>query len=76
MDFFIGQIIWVAYNFEINGFMLCDGRSLPIMQYQALFSLLGTKYGGDGRTVFNLPNLTTESGSYQICINGIYPARN
>ncbi len=76
MDFFLGQIIWVAFDFEINGFMKCDGRSLPISQNQALYSLIGTKYGGDGVTIFMIPDMKTETGSYQICIQGIYPSRN
>jgi len=76
MDFFWGQIIWVAFDFEINGFMKCDGRALSISQNQALYSLIGTKYGGDGVTNFMLPDIKAETGSYQICIQGIYPSRN
>lgn len=76
MDFFIGQIIWFAFDYEVTGFVKCDGRTLEINRNQALFSLLGTKYGGDGTTNFKLPNLNMETGSLQICINGIYPSRN
>ncbi|MFA6873234.1 MAG: phage tail protein [Bacteroidaceae bacterium] len=76
MDFFWGQIIWVAFDFEINGFMKCDGRTLQISEHQALYSLIGNKYGGNGMTNFMLPNIKTETGSYQICIQGIYPSRN
>ena len=54
---FIGQIYLVGYNFAQRGFALCQGQTLPISQNTALFSLLGTIYGGDGRTTFNLPNL-------------------
>ena len=54
---FIGQITIFPYNFEPRGWALCDGRLLPIAQYTALFSLLGTTYGGDGRTTFALPDL-------------------
>lgn len=46
-----------AGNFAPRGFMLCNGTILPIARYQALFSLLGTSYGGDGITTFALPNL-------------------
>ncbi|WP_317195601.1 phage tail protein [Echinicola shivajiensis] len=46
-----------AGNFEPRGWMYCDGRLLPISQYSALFSLIGTIYGGDGRTTFALPDL-------------------
>jgi len=47
----------VAFNFAPQGFALCNGQTLPISQNTALFSLLGTQYGGDGRTTFALPNL-------------------
>lgn len=52
---------------------------LPITQYEALFSLLGTNFGGDGRTTFALPNLAsvTPNGlTYMICVMGIYPSRS
>lgn len=54
---FLGDIRTVAFNFAPNGWALCNGQLLPINQNQALFSLLGTTYGGDGRTNFALPNL-------------------
>lgn len=76
MDFFLGQIIWFAFDYEVEGFLKCDGRTLEVRQYQALFSLLFNKYGGDGMNNFKIPNLSTETGSYQICINGLYPTRN
>lgn len=57
MDFYLGMIIPWAINFEPQGFMLCDGRTIPIAQNQALFSLIGNYYGGDGRTNFKLPDL-------------------
>lgn len=57
MDPFIGQIILVPYNFAPNGWAFCNGQVLPIAQYTALFSLLGTTYGGDGVTNFALPDL-------------------
>ena len=57
MDPFIGQIILFAGNFAPRGWALCDGQLLPIAQNQALFSILGTIYGGDGRTTFALPDL-------------------
>ena len=53
---FIGEIAWVAYNFAPRGWALCDGQLLQITQHAALFSLLGTTYGGDGRTTFALPD--------------------
>jgi microcystin-dependent protein len=57
MEPFVGQILMVAFNFAPKGWALCNGQLLPINQNQALFSLLGTYYGGDGRTNFALPNL-------------------
>jgi microcystin-dependent protein len=54
---FLGQIMIAAFNFPPRGYALCDGALLPINQNQALFSLLGTMYGGNGQTTFALPNL-------------------
>jgi len=53
---FIAQILISAFNFAPRGYALCDGQLLPIGQNQALFSLVGTIYGGDGRTNFALPD--------------------
>lgn len=57
MDYFIGAIIPVAFGFAPKGFALTSGQLLPINQNQALFSLLGTSFGGNGQTNFALPNL-------------------
>ncbi len=57
MDPFLGEIIMFGGNFAPRGWALCDGQLLPISQYSALFSILGTTYGGDGRTTFGLPDL-------------------
>ncbi len=57
MDPFIGEVILFAGNFAPKGWAFCDGQLLPIAQYQALFSILGTTYGGDGVTTFALPDL-------------------
>ena len=57
MDPFLGQIQMFGFNFAPRGWAKCDGQLLPISQYQALFSLLGTIYGGDGWTTFALPDL-------------------
>lgn len=54
---FIGQIAVFGYNFVPRGWAECDGRLLPISAHQALFALIGTTYGGDGRTNFALPDL-------------------
>ncbi|TXF90465.1 phage tail protein [Neolewinella aurantiaca] len=57
MEYYLGQIIMGGWNFAPRGTFRCDGQLLPIAQYTALFSLLGTTYGGDGRTTFGLPDL-------------------
>jgi len=54
---FIAQITMFAGNFAPRSWALCDGQLLPIAQNSALFSILGTTYGGDGRTTFALPEL-------------------
>jgi microcystin-dependent protein len=54
---YIGQISIYAFNFAPRGWMPCDGRLLHIAQYQALFALIGTTYGGNGVTTFALPDL-------------------
>lgn len=57
MEAFIGSIILFAGNFPPRGWMYCQGQTLPIASNQALFSLLGTVYGGNGQTTFQLPDL-------------------
>ena len=57
MEPFIGQIIMFGGNFAPRGWALCDGQLLAISSNQALFSILGTTYGGDGRTSFGLPEM-------------------
>src|SRR6188768_3970764 len=57
LDPFLGQLALVPYNFAPKGWALCNGQLLPINQNQALFSLLGTNFGGDGRVNFALPDL-------------------
>ena len=54
---FIGQVSMFCGNFAPRGWQLCNGQTLSISQYTALFSILGTTYGGNGTTTFNLPNL-------------------
>lgn len=56
MDPYIGEIRMVGFNFAPRGWAICDGSLLAVSQYSALFSLLGTMYGGDGRTTFALPD--------------------
>lgn len=54
---YLGEIIWVGFNFCPRGSLPADGQLLPIAQNTALFSLFGTMYGGDGRTTFAVPDL-------------------
>ena len=56
-DQFVGEVRMFSGNFAPNGWAFCNGQVLPISQNTALFSLLGTNYGGDGRSTFALPNL-------------------
>jgi len=61
MEPFIGQIQAFGFNFAPRGWAMCEGQLLPISQNTALFSLLGTTFGGDGRTTFALPDLRGRS---------------
>lgn len=54
---FLGEIKIVSFNFAPKGWAFCNGQTLAIQQNQALFSILGTTYGGNGTTTFQLPNL-------------------
>lgn len=56
---FIGEIRMFAGNFAPVGWMFCEGQTLPISENDALFTLIGTTYGGDGQETFNLPNLAS-----------------
>lgn len=57
MDPFVAEIRMFPFNFAPKGWAFCDGQLLPLSQNTALFSLLGTTYGGDGKSTFALPNL-------------------
>lgn len=54
---FLGEIRMMSFNFAPQGWAMCNGQFLPINQNQALFALLGTTYGGNGQTTFQLPDL-------------------
>ncbi len=60
-DPFLGEIKVISWNFPPKGWSFCNGQLLSISQNQALFSILGTTYGGDGRVSFGLPNLQGRS---------------
>lgn len=57
MDPLIGTIQAFAFSFAPDGWVLCWGQTLPVAQYQALFALLGTTFGGDGKNTFGVPDL-------------------
>lgn len=77
MEVCLGDIILFAGGFTITDYAECNGQLLSINQNQNLFSLLGTTYGGDGRTTFGLPKKSPMAmgqssdryGKYLICIN-------
>lgn len=54
---FLGEMLLISFNYAPKGWALCNGQLLPINQNQALFSLLGTTYGGNGQTTFALPDM-------------------
>jgi len=78
----LGQIVLFGGNFAPRGWAFCDGRLMPISQNAALFSLLGTTFGGNGRTDFALPDLRPKppskdpSPNYIIALQGTFPTRD
>ena len=87
MDPILGQIVYVPWRWQMRGWLQCRGQLLPIQQYTALFSLLGTNFGGDGRSTFALPDLRPHDENKvpreweyneivpHIAIEGMYPYR-
>jgi len=81
MDEYLGVVKLFAGNFAPRGWAYCDGQLLSLSQNTALFSLLGTTYGGNGVSTFALPKLDSViSGKdaeikYIICLVGMYPTR-
>ena len=73
---FLAEIRMVGFNFAPRGWALCDGQILPINQNQALFSLLGNTYGGDGRTSFGLPDLRGRVPIHRSSTSPTQPDRN
>ena len=80
MEGTLAEIRLFASNFAPRNWAFCQGQVISIDQNQALFALLGTTYGGDGRVTFSLPNLAgkePQSGlHYIICVQGVFPSRN
>ncbi|MDE2308218.1 MAG: phage tail protein [Xanthomonadaceae bacterium] len=70
---FLGEIQLFGFNFPPQGWAACNGATLPISQYTALFSLLGTTYGGNGQTTFQLPNFSTRAPCSQGTGPGLTP---
>ncbi len=70
---FVGEIKMFGGNFAPSGFAKCDGQLLAVSQNEALFSLLGTIYGGDGRTTFGLPDLRGRLPIHQGSGSGLTP---
>jgi microcystin-dependent protein len=62
---FVGEIRMFAGSFNPNGWMLCQGQLLPISEYETLFNLIGTTYGGDGQSTFALPDLQGRAPVHQ-----------
>jgi len=78
MEGIIGEIKLIIHDFEMKDYLYCDGRTLSILDHQALFALIGTKFGGDGHATFNLPMLQAPLPGmrYVICVNGTFPCRD
>ena len=78
MESMTAEVKYFAGNYApVPGWAFCDGKIMPISKYQALFSLLGDNFGGDGRTTFALPKIEDLNGCKAIiCLDGIYPSRS
>ena len=80
---YVGEIRIFAGNFAPADWMFCNGQLLPISEYETLFNLIGTTYGGDGQSTFALPDLRDKSplpqdgqGGYRIALQGVFPSRS
>lgn len=77
MEPFIGQIQLFPYRFSMKDWAPCEGHLLNISQFQALFALIGTEFGGDGTATFALPDLRGKEPlpgmRYFIALSGIWP---
>ena len=72
-DPFVGEVALYPYSFVPSGWASCDGQLLPISSNTALFSILGTTYGGDGKSTFALPNLNGRAALAPGQGNGLSP---
>lgn len=76
MDPMLATVMYFAGSFVPEGWAPCNGALLSIQQNQALYSLLGNKFGGDGVHNFNLPTIPDLDGlKAMICVQGVYPQR-
>jgi microcystin-dependent protein len=77
MDAILGSLLLVPFNWAPLGWLPCNGMAMQINQNAALFSLLGTQFGGDGHSTFALPKLEAPAVNLHwiICTEGMYPSR-
>lgn len=76
MDPFIGEVRWFAFNLAPQGWAPCNGALLSISENQVLFALIGTTFGGDGRTTYALPTVAAQDGLNPfIALQGVFPQR-
>ncbi len=80
MEAFIGQVQLFPYDYIPSGWLACEGQLLNISQNQALFAVVGPKFGGDGRTTFSLPDLRGKEPipgmRYFIALSGFWPSQS
>jgi microcystin-dependent protein len=83
MEPMLAQVMLFAGNFAPKGWEFCSGQLMPINQNEALFTLLGTTFGGDGKTNFALPDLRSQAPgkgpnglNYIIAVEGTYPSHH
>lgn len=80
MEPFLGQILLLPYTYAPREWLRCEGQLLPIQQNEALYSLLGNQFGGDGMRTFALPDLRDKEPApnlhFCIAVQGTYPMRD
>jgi microcystin-dependent protein len=77
MDAILGSLLLVPFSWAPQGWLPCNGMTMQVNQNAALFSLLGTQFGGDGHSTFALPKLEAPAPNLHwiICTEGLYPVR-
>ena len=75
MDPYVGEIRLFAGKYAPEGWLFCNGQTLPVQQYMVLFTIIGTTYGGDGRNDFALPNMQGQAPMHQGAGPGLTPRR-